>query len=183
MWFNMFPALQKSITSVGPTMPENASLLLPSTFNQPYQTQLGLDKVAEIEYQIREGTAHEALDAVCMAIRHSMSTSSSRLNMSMVRGQTLGLKTSYVPWLQIRSVLGDTQFRANSQLKLPTHSQLTQPCIVLHDTSPHIIGWYTPLQFPKTTSMHYWSLPTLTYGCPHSPMVTHSALGTTWFQS
>ena len=65
----MFPALRKSITSVDPMIPENTPLLLPSSFNQPYRTQLGLDKVAEIEYQIREGKAHEALDAVRTAIK------------------------------------------------------------------------------------------------------------------
>ena len=69
MQFNMFPALRTSVTSVDPTIPENTPLLLPSSFNQPYRTQLGLDKVAKIEYRNREGKAHEALDAVRTAIK------------------------------------------------------------------------------------------------------------------
>src|SRR5271168_1584155 len=80
------------------------------SYSHPLSTNLtklslGLIKLLRLNTKLgRERLTKHSMQFARLS-RHSMSTSSSRLNMSMVRGQTLGLKASYVPWLQIRSVV------------------------------------------------------------------------------
>jgi len=50
-------------------MLEDEDLLLPSSLNQPTRTALGLDGLATIEYQLREGHAHDALADLRLAIK------------------------------------------------------------------------------------------------------------------
>ncbi|KAF9486051.1 hypothetical protein BDN70DRAFT_988377 [Pholiota conissans] len=63
------PSLNLEIKASDAAHPEHEPLLLPSHFSQPLRLSLGLDKYAEIEYTLREGQAHDALESVRKAIR------------------------------------------------------------------------------------------------------------------
>lgn len=67
--FNLFPALQPLITSVYPTAPEKEDLRLPSSFSEAFQAAYGLNELGKIEYALREGQAHDALESVRKAIK------------------------------------------------------------------------------------------------------------------
>ena len=43
---------------------EQVVLWLPSSFNKPERTQLGLERVAEVEAEIQEGQANDALESL-----------------------------------------------------------------------------------------------------------------------
>ena len=67
--FSLFPALQSIITSVDPTFPEKESLHLPSSFSESFRAAYGLDKLGKIEYELREGRAHDALESIHTSIK------------------------------------------------------------------------------------------------------------------
>ena len=61
--------LQPLISSVNPTTPENEDLQLPSSFSETFRTAYGLSHLAKIEYALREGQAHDALESIRKAIK------------------------------------------------------------------------------------------------------------------
>jgi len=67
--FKHFPQLHDHCPPVDVSAPEVATLSLPSAFTPSMRTSLGLEKFATIEYDLREGQAHDALHAVREAIK------------------------------------------------------------------------------------------------------------------
>ena len=67
--FELFPRLWERIGAFGSSQPELEPLLLPSSLSQTFRTKYGLDHLAEIEYSLREGRAHDALDDVRKSIK------------------------------------------------------------------------------------------------------------------
>lgn len=51
---------------------EDETLFLPSDFPSHQHASLGLGEMAEIEYQLREGEANDAVGSLCQSIIHSM---------------------------------------------------------------------------------------------------------------
>ena len=67
--FELFPRLQERIGTFDSSQPKLEPLLLPSSLSQPFRTRYGLDHLAKIEYSLREGHAHDALDDVQKSIK------------------------------------------------------------------------------------------------------------------
>jgi hypothetical protein len=67
--FELFPQLREHIGAFDPSKPELEPLFLPSSFSQPFRTKYGLDSLAKVEYGLREGRAHDALDDVRTSIK------------------------------------------------------------------------------------------------------------------
>ncbi|KAJ7503595.1 hypothetical protein B0H11DRAFT_1710585 [Mycena galericulata] len=63
------PALEKYILDVDPEKPEKEKLFLPSGFTSETRASLNLQALAQVEYQLREGQAFDALADVRTAIR------------------------------------------------------------------------------------------------------------------
>ena len=64
-----YPQLCDYIPLVDSVMPENAQLQLPSAFTTALRQTLGLTELATIEYELREGQAHDALKSLCQVIQ------------------------------------------------------------------------------------------------------------------
>ena len=67
--FELFPQLREHIGAFDPSKPELEPLFLPSSFSQPFRSKYGLDSLAKVEYGLREGRAHDALDDVRTSIK------------------------------------------------------------------------------------------------------------------
>jgi hypothetical protein len=68
--YNYCPSLKDRIDAVDPTSPELENLFLPSTFERSSDREtLGLTGLAELEYELRLGQAHDALDDVRTKIK------------------------------------------------------------------------------------------------------------------
>jgi hypothetical protein len=67
--FDIFPKLRDHIPSVDFAKPEEDALLLPSSLSVDRRNQLGLTEVAPIEYKLREGQAHGALQKLRQSIK------------------------------------------------------------------------------------------------------------------
>lgn len=66
---SLFPSLSSEIKTTSGLMPENEILLLPSSFSEESRKELGLAEAAKIEYDLREGRAHDALEELRTAIK------------------------------------------------------------------------------------------------------------------
>ncbi|KAG6836332.1 hypothetical protein H0H93_009028 [Arthromyces matolae] len=67
---SLFPSLYPEIKSLtDETAPETTPLFLPSSFSQTRRNSTGLGEAASIEYQLREGLAHDALQDVRTTIK------------------------------------------------------------------------------------------------------------------
>ncbi|GLB34092.1 hypothetical protein LshimejAT787_0109760 [Lyophyllum shimeji] len=64
-----FPSLHSEQKSADGSHAEELPLLLPSSFSTDRRSILGLNRLAQIEYQLREGQAHDALAEVRLAIK------------------------------------------------------------------------------------------------------------------
>jgi hypothetical protein len=64
-----YPKLRDHIPLVDSATPEEAQLQLPSAFTTELRQSLGLTQLAIIEYQLREGQAHDALQALRQVIQ------------------------------------------------------------------------------------------------------------------
>ena len=64
-----YPKLHDHIPSVNSSTPEEAHLQLPSDFTAELCQSLGLTQLAVIEYELREGQAHNALKSLCQVIQ------------------------------------------------------------------------------------------------------------------
>ena len=67
--FDHYPRLHDHIPAADSTKPEDDSLQLPSVFTPSQRINFGLTNLTTIEYDLREGQAHDALHAVCEAIK------------------------------------------------------------------------------------------------------------------
>lgn len=67
--FDRFPSIRKHIPLVDFTTPELEQLKLPSEFTPAMRRALGLTDLATIEYELREGQAHDALSALRQVIQ------------------------------------------------------------------------------------------------------------------
>jgi hypothetical protein len=67
--FDHYPRLRDHIPAADSTKPEDDSLQLPSVFTPSQQINFSLTDLATIEYDLREGQAHDALHAVREAIK------------------------------------------------------------------------------------------------------------------
>jgi hypothetical protein len=66
---NLYPQLQDELGVINTAEPENDRLLIPSDFNYAQCRSLGIHELAAVEYSLREGQAHDALDKVRLAIQ------------------------------------------------------------------------------------------------------------------
>ena len=64
-----YPKLRDHIPLVDSATPEEAQLLLPSAFTAELRHSLGLTQLATIEYELREGQAHDALQSLQQVIQ------------------------------------------------------------------------------------------------------------------
>lgn len=64
-----YPKLRDHIQLVNSAMPEETQFLLPSAFTAELRHSLGLTQLAAIEYELREGQAHDALQALHQVIQ------------------------------------------------------------------------------------------------------------------
>lgn len=64
-----YPKLRKHIPLVDITAPQDETFQLPSDFTSELRRSLDLDKLAKIEYELREGQAHDALSALRQSIQ------------------------------------------------------------------------------------------------------------------
>jgi hypothetical protein len=64
-----FPKLCDHIPLVDFTTPEDEKLKLPSAFTSEMRHSLGLTKSAAVEYDLREGQAHDALQSLHQVIQ------------------------------------------------------------------------------------------------------------------
>jgi len=58
----LYPRLCDELDVVDLAEPENEKLLIPSRFSDARRRSLGIDELARVEYSLREGQAHDALD-------------------------------------------------------------------------------------------------------------------------
>ena len=64
-----YPKLRDYILLVDTATPEEAQLRLPSAFTAELRQSLGLSQLAVIKYKLREGQAHNALQALHQVIQ------------------------------------------------------------------------------------------------------------------
>lgn len=71
MQIRRFPGIVKYLVPIDPLTPQLANLHLPSSFPQHIRdsSELAMKDAAAVEYSLREGAAHDALDALRTAIR------------------------------------------------------------------------------------------------------------------
>lgn len=70
MQFNLYPTLRDHINDgMDFARPETEKLYFPSSFNQAVRSSLQLNKLAAVEYSLREGQAYDALENVRLAIK------------------------------------------------------------------------------------------------------------------
>ena len=62
--FTLYPQLRDRINSISSTLPEEENLLLPSSLISKDRLAYGLERLANIEYKIREGRAYDALEGL-----------------------------------------------------------------------------------------------------------------------
>ena len=67
--FDHYPRLRDHIPAADSTKPQDDSLQLPSVFTPSQRINFGLTDLATIEYDLREGQAHDALHVVREAIK------------------------------------------------------------------------------------------------------------------
>jgi len=67
--FSLFPLLRHRLEALHPEHPESEVLFLPSHMSQMVRSSYGMDRFGTIEYTLREGQAHDALESVRKAIR------------------------------------------------------------------------------------------------------------------
>jgi hypothetical protein len=125
----MFPHLRELIGPIDPGKPELEPLLLPSSFSQPFRTKYLLDHLAKVEYRLREGRAHDALDDV----RTSVKIFNHNLDFKKINVYGQGPNTRAQNFLQTLSkdkVSGAdkyrTQHKALIELGLPIDDQVLQ---------------------------------------------------------
>ena len=70
--YSQYPSLEGYITSTDPCSVENEKLLLPSLFNEAFRQSLGVSHIAHIEYQLCEGSTHDALNNICLLSKSSI---------------------------------------------------------------------------------------------------------------
>jgi hypothetical protein len=80
-----YPLLRDHISPIDTSMPENDTLLLPSELSLELREQYQLTDLASIEYSLREGQAHDALNKVRDAIKDYNGNLAFKI--SFVRGQ------------------------------------------------------------------------------------------------
>ena len=67
--FSLCPLLRHRLEALHPENLESESLFLPSHMSQMLRSSYGMDRFGAIEYTLREGQAHDALESVRKAIR------------------------------------------------------------------------------------------------------------------
>jgi hypothetical protein len=67
--FGRWPALEEQIPSSETVLIEDKPPFLPSSFSKPLRVHLGLEEAAQVEFQLWDGQAHNALEALCLAIK------------------------------------------------------------------------------------------------------------------
>ena len=132
--FERFPTLQHLISSIDPLKPEAEGLLLPSSFNEETRVRLGLQKLATIEYTLREGQAHDALEGVRLSIKTFNFNLAFKVN--FVHGQGPNTRAqAFLGTLAADKVSAADKYRrawsALVALGLPETDRTLQP---LHDT-------------------------------------------------
>lgn len=66
---DQYPQLRDELDVINSAEPENERLLIPSNFSDKQRTSLGIQELAAVEYSLREGQAHDALDKLRLAIQ------------------------------------------------------------------------------------------------------------------
>jgi hypothetical protein len=66
---DLYPQLADELDGVDVAQPEHEKLLFPSDFSDAQRRSLRIDMLAKVEYALREGQAHDALDKVRLAIQ------------------------------------------------------------------------------------------------------------------
>jgi hypothetical protein len=128
-----YPQLHSHIPITDSAKPEDDSLQLPSAFSAAQRDDLGLASLAAIEYDLREGQAHDALHAVREAIKtFSYNLAFKKTN---IFGQRANSRAqSFLQFLSKDKVSAADKYRrahaALLKLGLPTDDTVFQP---LHD--------------------------------------------------
>jgi hypothetical protein len=131
---DLYPKLAMEDNIVNAAEPECDKLLLPSDFNEPQRRSLGLGKLAEVEYALREGQAYDALDKLRLAIQtfnHNL-----KFKVDQVRGQGANTRAqAFLRTLSSNKISAADKYRtaraALLVLGLPPEDPSLQP---LHDT-------------------------------------------------
>jgi hypothetical protein len=66
---DLYPRLRDELDTFNATDPEKERLMVPSDFSDAQRRSLGIQELAKVEYSLREGQAHDALDKVRLAIQ------------------------------------------------------------------------------------------------------------------
>lgn len=66
---DLYPQLRDELDVVDVAEPEKEKLLVPSEFSDAKRRSLGIHELARVEYSLREGQAHDALDKLRLAIQ------------------------------------------------------------------------------------------------------------------
>jgi hypothetical protein len=141
---------------VSPTSPELESLFLPSSFELSDRRQLGLIELGKVEYQLRLGQAHDALEEVRTKIK--ILNANRDFKKKSIFGQ--GPNTRALQYLQTLSEdkvhAADKYRRARHallRLGLPKNHQLLRP---LHDNELWGKDTSRPAQLGDTALEEPW---------------------------
>jgi hypothetical protein len=131
--FELFPQLREHFGAFDPSKPELEPLFLPSSFSQPFRTKYGLDGLAKVEYGLREGRAHDALDDVRTSIK--IFNYNLDIKKNIVHGQRPNTRAQdFLRTLAKDKISGADKYRTERTallaLGLPEDDQVLQP---LHD--------------------------------------------------
>lgn len=128
--FQRFPQLRNELLEMDTPTPETEKLLLPSSFNGPNRHRLGLNSLAQVEYALREGQAHDALQGLRLSIQAY--NYNVRFKIDNVRGQSANMRANeFLSSLAAEKVSGADKYRrvrsALLMLGLPEDDGTLQP--------------------------------------------------------
>jgi hypothetical protein len=96
------PSLEDRIDAVDPTSPELENLFLPSSFQHPSDHEkLGLTELAKLEYQLRLGQAHDALEGLRTKIKIF------NTNLAFKKGNVFGQQPNTRAQQYLKTLLAD----------------------------------------------------------------------------
>jgi hypothetical protein len=105
--FSRWPALEEQIPSSETVLIEDEPLFLPSSFSEPLRVHLGLEEAAQVEFQLRDGQAHDALEALRLAIK------TYNYNISFKKTQVFGQGANTRSQAYLKSLENDKQTEAD----------------------------------------------------------------------
>jgi hypothetical protein len=115
--FQRFPQLSDELREMDTLTPKTKKVLLPSSFSAPNRDCLGLTSLVCVEYALREGQAHDALHAMCLAIQTF--NYNVRFKINNVRGQNANMRANeFLSSLATNKVSATDKYRRARQALL-----------------------------------------------------------------